>query len=183
MQVRGRVPNAEIKLDGAKFFMERLEENQDDPRAFYHYVSAVLNAARSIDYALRVEGGARYKKWFRTWRQALPTDERAFVEALVGFRGVDVHGKGIPLLVTLDIPTIEADRTIAGFAGTGLRYVDLTEIWDHLPQIAGGSRVGGIAVLGYDFGGSGPPADVLAACHRFVEVAARLLQDFRRAAR
>ena len=183
MQVRGRVPNAEIKLDGAKFFMERLEENQDDPRAFYHYVSAVLSAARSVDYALRKEAGERYRRWFQTWQQRLQDDDRAFLEFLIVLRGDDVHGKRTPFLVTLDIPTIDADKTIAGFAGPGLHRADLAEIWEHLPEVVAETRAGGVEVLTYHFIRSGKPLDVLPACHRFVEVAARLLQDFRRAAR
>lgn len=175
------VPNAERKLDAAIFFLQQLRYAQEDPRAFQHYASAVLNAARSVDYALRYEAGDRYRSWLDAWLAALPKDQQAFARDLIGFRNADLHGEGMPVLLIMDIATISAETAIAGFAGTGLKVANLAEIWEKFPQAAAPKPPGLSMELTYAFVGQGPPQDVVAACHRFVELSKRLLSDFRSA--
>lgn len=176
-----RVPNAEQKLDAAIFFLEQLQRAQEDPRAFYYYASAVLNAARCVDYALRYEAGDRYRNWLDSWLAALPAHEQAFARGLIGMRNADIHGEGMPVLLTMDIATISANSIIAGFVGTGLKAADLAEIWVSLPQAADPKPTGLSLKLTYEFVGQGPPQDVVEACNRFVDLSKRLLNDFRSA--
>jgi hypothetical protein len=96
------LPNAERKLDGARFFLELLERTQDEPRAFYHYLGALLSNVKSVDYALRTED-ARYIAWRKSWSKQLTSEEQTLVGKMFNLRDRDVHNKGLPLSVALAI--------------------------------------------------------------------------------
>ncbi len=177
--------NAERKLDAAKFFLEHLEQNHDDARAVYHYASGILNAARSVDYALRHECGDHFKTWLNEWLERLPVEERAYCENLIRLRGEDVHGEGVPLSVVIDVATTNAEAVIAGrFSGTGIKSADAADFWEDLRQVSSPPPDTVMDVM-YEIRGLGPRfvgytgEDVVVACRRFIGLAERMLREFR----
>ena len=155
MNPSGRKSNAERKLDGAKFFLERLRASDDDPYSVYHFATAVLNAARSVDYALRHEAGTEYRDWLAQWLNNLESEAREFTKDLIRIRGEDVHGEGVPLTVILDVATIDSNDLIAGhFSGAGLKRADVGEFWDVLRELTECPPGAAVNVM-YEFAGLG----------------------------
>ena len=102
------LPNAERKLDGAIFFLNLLAKSLDEPRAFYHFLTAVLGAVRAIDYTLKNEHCKQhrnpdYETWLDSQLKKLCPSEQRLVEAMFGLRDRDVHNDGLPLSVTFPV--------------------------------------------------------------------------------
>jgi hypothetical protein len=86
------VENVEKKLREARFFLEKMDEHERN--AFDFYLSAFLNAGRTVDYRLRHEQGATYSKWRTAWDATLTQEQRDLVKFMVDDRDVEVHEAG-----------------------------------------------------------------------------------------
>lgn len=177
----------ERKLSSAEFFLSLLKARKDDPHAVYHCASACLNAARAVDYALRHElnDRTRYKTWLGSWRRQLTHQDQTYLKDLLKIRGEDIHGEGLPLSIVIDVSSTAWDTIIAGrFSGTGIFSDDAAELWEILPELSNAPS-GTVMTVDYEIRGLGPRyrgykgEDVVVACESFVELAARLLRDFR----
>ena len=90
--------NAEIQLDAAKFFLDQLQNNLKESRAFYHNTAALLNAVYALGESLEAEGEQHYNNARKTWRKGLTKEERLLVDEIIGLRGKAVHNaEGISL--------------------------------------------------------------------------------------
>ena len=69
--MRPQMHNVEKKLREARFFLNKMTEHErlafDDKEPFDFYLSAFLNAGRTVDYRLRYEQAAVYPNWRIGW--------------------------------------------------------------------------------------------------------------------
>ncbi|MCZ6690306.1 MAG: hypothetical protein O7H41_11925 [Planctomycetota bacterium] len=216
------VPNAERKLDGARFFLERLEEDKEDPRTVYHHLGAFLSCARSVSMALEHESyqprvpendprgicqlcerplrrETPFHKWLKEWLAKLSEDERAVAKRLTGYRDRDVHRDGLPLSVEIDTLLTHSTESMNELLGEDLdaaggqvwerppsqmvappfASVHPIEIRQHYAQIDPDLPGKPLMQCTYNFTGSDAMPDVITACRRHLEVATRLLLDYR----
>jgi hypothetical protein len=86
------------KLGEADFFFEKMCEEEPrfigDKEPFQYYLSAFLNAARTVDYRLHHEYGAIYKPWRKAWNGRLAAGEDRLIEFMVIDRIAEVHATG-----------------------------------------------------------------------------------------
>jgi hypothetical protein len=88
--------NAEKKLREARFFLNKMEERErmafDDKEPFDFYLSAFLNAGRTVDYRLRQT--ATYPTWRTAWDATLTQAQQGLIKFMVDDRNVEVHRGG-----------------------------------------------------------------------------------------
>ena len=65
-----------------------------DHEEFDFYLSALLSAARSVDWRLRYQQGATYSTFRENWDNTLQPDELTLVKFMVDDRNVEVHESG-----------------------------------------------------------------------------------------
>lgn len=86
------------KLREARFFLDKMNEQErlafGDKEPFDNYLSAFLNATRTVDYRLRHEQPTTYRSWRRNWDDNLRPDEARIIKFLVDDRNVEVHESG-----------------------------------------------------------------------------------------
>src|SRR5262249_16812585 len=92
----------EEKLHEAQFYLDKMREQEK--RAFggteqlNAYLSAFLNAARTVDYRLCHEHQETYKTWRKTWNAAHPVEDNR-IKFLSDNRRVEVHEGGSARIV------------------------------------------------------------------------------------
>lgn len=88
----------EKKLRETEFFLSKMAEQEGrafgDKEPFDFYLSAFLNAARTVDYRLRHEQGTVYEQWRAAWDLTLSAGQLALIKFLVDDRNVEVHESG-----------------------------------------------------------------------------------------
>ncbi len=86
------------KLSEAQFFLGKLREQDlkliGDKQPFDYYLSAFLNAGRTVDYRLRHEQVAIYPAWRTAWDASLTPQEKSLIKFMVDDRNVEVHESG-----------------------------------------------------------------------------------------
>ena len=86
------------KLREAKFFLDKMTEHErravTNKQPFDFYLSAFLNAGRTVDYRLRHEHKAKYPAWRTGWDKALPHAQQRLIKFMVDDRDVEVHESG-----------------------------------------------------------------------------------------
>jgi len=86
------------KLREARFFLRRMGERAQmafgDHEEFDFYLSALLSAARSIDYRLRHEQGATYSSFRTQWDNKLLVADKQLMKFLVDDRNLEIHESG-----------------------------------------------------------------------------------------
>jgi hypothetical protein len=96
--VKKNVENVEKKLREAKFFLNKMSEQErlafGDKEPFDFYLSAFLSAARTVDYRLCHEQAATYKVWRKTWDASLTPTENGLIKFMVDDRNIEVHESG-----------------------------------------------------------------------------------------
>jgi hypothetical protein len=88
----------EKKLRECEFFLNHMREHErlafGDREPFDFYLSAFLNASRSVDYRLCHENKARYPEWRKAWNGKLSAGQRELIKFFVDDRNVEVHESG-----------------------------------------------------------------------------------------
>ena len=86
------------KLREAKFFLDKMIEHErravHNKEPFDFYLSAFLNAGRTVDYRLRHEHKAKYAAWRTRWDKALPPTQQRLITFMIDDRDVEVHESG-----------------------------------------------------------------------------------------
>ena len=86
------------KLQEARFFLGKMAERAEmafgEHQESDFYLSAFLNAGRSVDYRLRHEQGATYSTFRVSWDNALSPDEQRLMKFMVDDRNFEVHASG-----------------------------------------------------------------------------------------
>jgi hypothetical protein len=90
--------NVDKKLREAEFFLDKMRKQErkafGDKERFDFYLSAFLNAARTVDYRLRHEQGEKYETWRKAWGSKLAPAENGLIKFMVDDRNVEVHESG-----------------------------------------------------------------------------------------
>ena len=90
------IERVEKKLGEVRFFLRKMIEQErmafDDKEPFDFYLSAFLNAARTVDFRLRHEQEARYSSWRMAWDAKLT--DNCLIKFMVDNRNVEVHERG-----------------------------------------------------------------------------------------
>jgi hypothetical protein len=88
----------EKKLREARFFLDKMKDQESgafgDREPFDFYLSAFLNAARTVDYRLRHEQATTYPAWRKIWDANSPTSEQRLIKFMATDRRVEVHESG-----------------------------------------------------------------------------------------
>jgi hypothetical protein len=172
------VRKPERKVDAAEFFLARLEREREDPRAVYHYASALLTAARSVNDALHRESGKAYEFWRDQWERNLAPDDLGYLKVFRALRNADVHEAILPLNLTVDVGSILADATSDWLSGTGLKAASVANVWKTLPLLAHASvNLDGHIV--YKLESEQDVLDLLEGCRRLVGLCRRRVSEFR----
>jgi hypothetical protein len=86
------------KMEEAQFSLGKMTEQErqisGDKQPFDYYLSAFLNAARTIDYRLRHEQGATYRPWRDAWDTRLTLEQRSLMKFIADDRADEVHESG-----------------------------------------------------------------------------------------
>jgi hypothetical protein len=85
------------KIAEADFFLRKMTERErqlfGDREHFDYYLSAFLNAGRTIDWRLRHEQPSTYPQWRNRWNQRNPSEDKR-MEFMHGDRAEEVHASG-----------------------------------------------------------------------------------------
>jgi hypothetical protein len=86
------------KIAEAQFFLRLMTAQEPriigDMEPFDYYLSAFLNAARTVNYRLRHEQGAIYKPWRVAWDATLSPAQRGLMKFIDDDRREEVHDSG-----------------------------------------------------------------------------------------
>jgi hypothetical protein len=92
------------KLTEAAFFLNKMAEQErrifghgglSEPfEPFDYYLSAFLNAGRTVDYRLRHQQAAIYRAWRTAWDASLTAQENSLIKFMVDDRIAEVHASG-----------------------------------------------------------------------------------------
>jgi hypothetical protein len=86
------------KIGEAQFFLAEMSERErrafGDHVQFDYYMSAFLNAGRTVDYRLCHEQEATYKPWRKAWNARLTPEENSLIKFMVDDRNDEVHESG-----------------------------------------------------------------------------------------
>ena len=92
------IESVQKKLREASFFLSKMIEHErlafDNKEPFDFYLSAFLNAGRTVDYRLRHEHKAIYPDWRIGWNATLPQAQQRLIKFMVDDRNLEVHSKG-----------------------------------------------------------------------------------------
>jgi len=99
------IEGVEKKLREARFFLDKMIDHERmafrDKEPFDFYLSAFLNAGRTVDYRLRYEQAAVYPNWRIGW-DASHQAEQALIKFMVDDRNDEVHEGGSSRTVTTE---------------------------------------------------------------------------------
>lgn len=213
MSKKYRLPNSERQLDGAKYFLDQLQANQQNPRAFYHITGALLKTVVSVRLALeRTVPKNQFRSWHRKWIKGLPDQDQELVRIMDQTRNKDIHREGMSLLVGLQVEVganNANDRATITLCQGEAPVSDVTVEGDTTGvfEAAVGADLAIIGILGtgefsvavstgeartskefnahpvYRFDRVSIKEDVQCICREFVRLAEKLFQDFQEAQR
>jgi len=96
----------EKKLREASFFLKKMIDHEqmafEDKEPFDFYLSAFLNAGRTVDYRLRHGQKEIYETWRIDWDAALSQAQQGLIKFMVDDRNVEVHRGGSSRTVTTE---------------------------------------------------------------------------------
>jgi hypothetical protein len=156
------------KLREATFFLGKLAERSrlafGDREEFDFYLSALLSAARSVDYRLRHEDSA-YADFRASWNTSLSPDEQALVKFMVDDRNLEIHESGSSRVqgeerVAIGSSYRDASGTVTVAAPVGVP-IELVK-----PT--------------FSFLMNGKPVPVVESCASYLEILKRLVADYSR---
>src|SRR5262245_22953050 len=88
----------EKKLREAQFFLGKMIKREGlavgDREPFDFYLSAFLDAAKTVDYRLRYEQAGTYPTWRAAWEASLSSAEFRLILFMAGDRRGEVHESG-----------------------------------------------------------------------------------------
>ena len=161
------------KLAEAQFFLRKLTAFREqvisnEPEAFDFYLSAFLSAARSVTFALQTEQKERYDRWFPSWRDALPPDEKELLVHFNGQRVQAVHRTGADVALGSEPLSLHEYLAAASLQGAQV------EIWNGPP----GNPPPQFSRPARAFNLAGTEIEVTQACTQYFGVVAKLVESF-----
>jgi hypothetical protein len=167
--------SVEKKLREARFFLDQMRQQErrafGDKEPFDFYLSAFLNAVRTVDYRLRHEQPATYPAWRKRWNAAHPTQDE-LITVMSEDRRIEVHESGSNRVMQIEEIQI----------GIGGSYSDpsgmLTMLGSPGPLL--GIDAGGTIYMPqyvYVFAGTASP--VTEVCGECLELLTQMVDQFR----
>jgi hypothetical protein len=142
---------------------ERMAFNDKEP--FEFYLSAFLNAGRTVDYRLRHEQEAIYTTWRNAWDATLTQEQQGLIKFMVKERNDEVHRSGSSHTVGTENRELGPGvHTLASGTHT----------------VAGPPDIYPLAIIrtpAYYF--SGTERKATEACERYLAVLKRMVEDFK----
>ena len=100
------IEGVEKKLREAQFFLNKMIEHERmafrEKERFDFYLSAFLNAGRTVDYRLRYEQAATYPTWRTGWDAKLTQLQQDLMKFMIDDRNDEVHEGGSSRTVTTE---------------------------------------------------------------------------------
>jgi len=173
MTIVADILKTEKKLCEAKFFLAWLQDatrgTNLEKEDFEFYLSALLNAGRSVTLFLQVEQKDSYDAFFEKWKAALKEDDRRLLTFMNEQRRAEVHTGGADVYVDIEmVPLIEVQRELHGHALYFMQFFDSPGT----PQPEIGKKV-----HYFQIGDSREKA--LDTCKRYILLLEGLVHDFR----
>ena len=169
-----QLPATDKKLREARHFLEqmRVAATGVPVRAeeFEFALSAFLNAARNVTFAMQSEEKEKYDAWFPAWKARLFADESSLLDDMKRQRNAD-------------------QKTGGAHTSSSIQYVPAAvRPSGHVDSAAGVSVVGiagtldvAVGRLVHEFNGRSGTRLVLPECQRYLALLERLTNDFRAA--
>ena len=92
------IEGVEKKLREADFFLKKMIEHDRlasrDKERFDFYLSAFLNAGRTVDWRLQHEQETIYPSWRICWDATLTKEQQRLIRSLMEDRNLEVHESG-----------------------------------------------------------------------------------------
>lgn len=158
------------KVREARFFLgkmcERAQMAFGNHEEFDFYLSAFLSASRCIDYRLRHEQGSTYSTFYILWEASLPPDNQRLLKFMVDDRNLEVHQSGSRRAEQLSsIPVHHQYQDKSGKVTVSAP-----------PALAQPPTT--ILKPAYSFTVNGQQEEVTKVCRKYLDLLARLVQDF-----
>jgi hypothetical protein len=164
---RGKLQEARGLLDDMR--RQELKAFGDKSR-FNYYLSAFLNAGRTVDYRLRHEYAASYPAWREKWNTQHPSEDH-LVKFIHEKRRLEVHERGAG----------HVSRSEQIKIGVGGSYSDESGTLQVMgsPSPLMGTNVGAtISKTRYFFDVDGTERSVTEVCTEYLSVLERMVADF-----
>ena len=158
------------KLREAAFFLGKLDKRSrtvfGEREQFDYYLSAFLNACRSVDYRLRHEQGNTYRTFRCAWDSRLQPRETELLKFMVDDRNLEVHESG-------SARTQQDERVAVSDS-----YTDESGTAVISSPLGLGALPTEIVRSAYTFAVSGRQVAVTECCRRYLELLERLVRDY-----
>jgi hypothetical protein len=167
------IENVEAKLHEARSFLDQMrhQEQRAFKSQFHHYLSAFLNAGRSVDNRLRHEYKATYPTWRQTWDTQHPSEDRLLKETH-DRRATDFHERGSGLIVKSQQIKV----------GSGSSYSDKSgklEVWGSPSPLMGVDLGATISKPQYVFEIRGAERPVTEVCAEYLAMLQEMVGQFK----
>jgi hypothetical protein len=167
--------NIERKLQEARYNLDKMREQEKrafgGTERFDSYLSAFLNATRTVHYRLCYEHEQTYKTWRKTWNAAHPVEDNR-IKFLSDNRRVEVHESGSTRIVQTEEIKV----------GPGSSYTDPSgtlEVWGTPATLSGGNAGATIHKPKYVFNIDGTDRPVTDVCAEGLEALNKMVADYK----
>jgi hypothetical protein len=177
------IEKTKMKLEEAQFFYRRLIECRKQPlslesNAFQFYLSAFMQAARTVPWRLKKEEKKKYLAWLPTWEGQVTAEETKLLKFTNDRRIDEVHRGGIETIVEwqdIDIYDLfKSSQVHSKIFDVNNPAYDTT-----MPPGNRPSRVS-VTFPALYFDREGVKEDVIETCKKYLDYLERLVQEFMR---
>jgi hypothetical protein len=172
------IERVQKKLREARFFLHKMREDEAKAfgeKAFEFYLSAFLNAGRTVDYRLRHEHRAVYEPWRESWGKS-HLQEDVLIKFVHDERREEVHEKGARHSAQdVDIPVRHSYSDASG----STEFSQSPQVIRSLLMNQSGDEVGAVITKQeYYFSVDGNDRRVVDVCEKYLEYLEKMLAQF-----
>jgi hypothetical protein len=163
------------RLEEARFFLSKLRQHRaaqaqprrPPPEHFRYYLSAFVNAARSVPWVLQSEESEKYDAWKGSWEAQRTEAENALLKLTKQMRNTSVHKGHIETRV-------RSERTPISVSPDPYQVHALRARSLSLSQGGGPWTISDVHFVELN----GSEQEIVAICEQYVTHLTRLVQDF-----
>jgi len=165
------------KLDEARFFYGRLVKERQrktlmNPSAFGYYLSAFIQAARSVTWRLGNEESDKWKAWRPKWERTLSDEDKKLLRFTRKLRNAEVKQGGTDLVVELE--EVEVRLFMLSGADFDLERQHPAHGMSSMPGVAQPKMVRSTYYFEHEDG----KEEVTEMCKRYLDFLDKMLNDF-----
>ncbi len=168
------IENVKAKLQEARSFLDKMRDQEQrafgDRSQYDNYLSAFLNAGRSIDYRLRHDCEATYPTWRADWNAKHPPEDR-LLEWVHAKRRDEVHTSGSGRIV-------KSKEIKVGVGGSYSDKSGTLEVWGSPGPLMGVDTGATISMPHYVFDVDGIEKPVTEVCAQYLTVLKEMVAQF-----